>query len=321
MPDAHSTVMVVVSRRVALADGVVGFELAHADGGRLPVFTAGSHIDLHLGNGLVRQYSLTDSGRSSSVYRIAVHLAQDSRGGSRWMHDELAAGDALSIGVPRNHFGIVPGAQRHSFVAGGIGITPIISMIRRCEEIGADWRLLYCARGPQQATFADELARFDDRVTFLFGARRSRGEFAAFLSGAREDDHLYCCGPHGLMDAVVSQAAPSYPSRRIHLERFGPAAASPSACPASRAFDVTLARSGRTIRVPEHVSLLEALEAAGMALPNSCREGMCRTCETRVLRGAVDHRDYVLSDEEREQGASMMVCVSRARGERIELDL
>ncbi|MBU9225051.1 PDR/VanB family oxidoreductase [Burkholderia multivorans] len=321
MHDALPVVRVVVSRRIELAVGVIGLELTRADGRRLPAFTAGSHIDLHLGNGLVRQYSLTDSGRSSGVYRIAIHRAQDSRGGSRWLHDDLATGDVLAIGLPRNHFGLWPDARRHTFVAGGIGITPIISMIRRCEEIGADWRLLYCARGPEHAAFADELSRFADRVAFLYEARRNLGTLAAFLSNSRDGDHLYCCGPHGLMDAAVSRAAPGYPSHRIHLERFGPTAGTPPERSVGRAFDVTLARTGKTLRVPEHVSLLEALEAVGMALPNACRAGMCRTCETRVLRGAIDHRDYVLSDEEREKGASMMICVSRASGDRIELDL
>lgn len=311
----------IVSRLVREARGVVGLHLRSPDGAMLPAFAAGAHVDVALGNGLHRQYSLCGDPAVRDVYRLGIGLAADSRGGSRYIHEQLREGGLVDIGEPRQLFGLHAQAASHVFIAGGIGITPILSMIHACERRGEPWRLLYCVRDRDAAAYLAELAVHGERVDLHVDSERhgARCDLDAYLAARQAPGlHVYCCGPAPLMDAVAAAcerrgiAAP-----RVHFERF---AAAPAEAEPGAAFRIKLARSGGCHDVPANQSVLDVLEAAGVAWPYSCREGLCRSCEAGVLSGEVDHRDYVLSDEERAANRSMMVCVSRGCGT-LELDV
>ncbi|WP_447919628.1 PDR/VanB family oxidoreductase [Achromobacter aegrifaciens] len=311
----------VVSRLVREARGVIGLHLRSPDGTMLPAFEAGAHVDVALGHGLLRQYSLCGDPAELDVYRLGIGLAVDSRGGSRYIHEQLREGDLVDIGEPRQLFGLHAQAASHVFIAGGIGITPILSMIHACERRGEPWRLLYCVRDRDAAAYLAELAVHRKRVDLHVDSERNgaRCDLDAYLTAAQAPgQHVYCCGPAPLMDAVAAAcdrrgiAAP-----RVHFERF---AAAPAEAEPGAAFRIKLARSGGCHDVPANQSVLDVLEAAGVAWPYSCREGLCRSCEAGVLSGEVDHRDYVLSDDERAANRSMMVCVSRGCGT-LELDV
>lgn len=311
----------VVSRITQEALDIVGLELRAPGGARLPAFTPGAHIDLHLADGLRRQYSLTNDSREDDRYCLGVGLAAPSRGGSRHVHERLKKGDVVQISPPRSLFGIEPAAAEHLFIAGGIGITPILAMIRWCEANHRPWRLLYAVRSRARAAYLWDLAPHHGRVHLHLDEEQDGQppDIAAWIAGGA-GRHIYCCGPGGLMDAVARHAADAgLPADAVHFERF---TAEPSLATAeSRAFTVVLRRTKRDIEVPPHESVLAALERCGIELPFSCREGLCRTCETPVIEGAVDHRDHVLDAGERAANGSMIICVSRALGERIVLDL
>lgn len=312
----------VVCRIVREARGVVGLHLRSPDGAMLPAFEAGAHVDVALGNGLLRQYSLCGDPAELDTYRLGVGLAADSRGGSRYIHEQLRAGDLVDIGEPRQLFGLHARAAGHVFIAGGIGITPILSMIHACERRGEPWKLLYCVRDRDAAAYLSELSFHGERVHLHVDSERggARCDLDAYLAARQEPgQHVYCCGPAPLMDAVaVACERGGIAAARVHFDRF--AAGAPAASEPGAAFKVRLARSGGCHEVPVDKSVLDVLEAAGVAWPYSCREGLCRSCEACVLSGEVDHRDYVLSDEERAANRSMMVCVSRGRGT-LELDV
>ena len=317
----------IVCRITPEAQGVVSLLLRDKDGANLPAYGPGAHIDVDLGNGMTRQYSLCGDPAQCDEYRLGVGLAVDSRGGSRRIHDTLREGDTLHVGAPRQLFGLHAQATSHVFIAGGIGITPFLGMILACERRKEPWTLLYCARGRAHAAFLHELAEYGDRVTLhMDDERAARCDAPSYVEKvARPGSHVYCCGPSSLMDAVGQACvqlgiAPS----NFHTERFS---ASPTptpepgpAQPGTDAFTVVLAKSGGRYVVPAGKSLLEVLEEAGIAWPSSCREGLCGSCEAPVLSGAVDHRDYVLSDAQRAEHRCMMVCVSRAAGT-VELDI
>jgi ferredoxin-NADP reductase len=286
----------LVASRQEVADGVVQLRLEGRD---LPRWEPGAHLDLVLPSGLVRQYSLCGDPADTSSYTVATRLVADGRGGSREVHEQVAEGMELEVRGPRNRFPLVEAAS-YVFVAGGIGITPILPMLRALPE-GAEWRLLYCGRSRESMPFVAELERLD-RVSVVVGVPEL--DALAVPEGAA----VYCCGPEGLMAAVEER----FP--QVQLERFTPRAAAPGA-----AFEVELRRSGRTLTVPADSSVLAAVRAE---LPNtlySCEQGFCGTCQQRVLEGEVDHRDELLTDAER--GDSMLICVSRARSERLVLDM
>ncbi|KGD86722.1 ferredoxin [Achromobacter sp. RTa] len=312
----------VVSRIAREARGILGLHLRSRDGAMLPAFEAGAHVDVALGNGQLRQYSLCGDPAELSVYRLGVGLAPDSRGGSRYIHEQLREGDLVEVSEPRQLFGLHAQAAGHVFIAGGIGITPILSMIHACERRGEPWRLLYCVRERDAAAYLSELAVYGERVDLHVDSERhgARCDLDAYL-GARQDPglHVYCCGPAPLMDAVATACERrGIAAARVHFERF--AAVAEAAAHTGEAFLIKLVRSGGSHEVPPHKSVLDVLQAAGVAWPHSCREGLCRSCEAGVLSGNIDHRDYVLSDEERAAGRSMMVCVSRGCGT-LELDV
>lgn len=320
MAQAPDTLATRVAARQAIAEAVVELELKSADGRPLPAFEPGAHIDVHLPGGLVRQYSLSNFQPAADRYTIAIGLAEASRGGSRYMHESLAPGDDLRIGMPRNSFPLDPNAPGYVFIAGGIGITPILSMVRWCEMARKPWRLLYAARSRRRAAYVDALVALGaDRISLHFDDEAGRVvDLASFLARLRRDEQVYCCGPEPLMDVVAAQTA-AHPSASVRFERFSaPASASGAG---NRPFRIWLKASQRELEVGADRSILDTLEQAGIEHPFACREGLCRSCETEVCAGVPEHRDYALSDVEKASNRMMMVCVSRARGDRLELNL
>jgi vanillate O-demethylase ferredoxin subunit len=308
----------VASRSLA-AESVLLLDLqADAQNKSLPAFAPGAHIELQLPNGLRRHYSLCNTPDGADHYQIAVGLADASRGGSSYIHQSIATGDVVVASVPRNNFPLTEDAERYQFIAGGIGITPILPMIRWCEANGRDWRLIYLLRSRARAAFLRELECFGDRIRVHFDDEAG-GVFdiRAALSSVTGGTHIYCCGPAPLMEAVESATAGRDPAL-VHFEWFSPR----DQTGRDRAgFTVILARSGRRIAIPAGKTILETLEAHSLSIPFSCREGLCATCETAVLDGTPDHRDQILTPDERDSGKVMMICVSRALTDTITLDL
>jgi ferredoxin-NADP reductase len=308
---------VVVRARHDEAEGVVGLELALPDGGELPAWTPGSHIDVELPNGLTRQYSLCGDPAGRGTWRIGVLREADGRGGSRWIAEELAEGQTLRVRGPRNNFPLLP-ARRYVFVAGGIGITPLLPMIRATAAAGAEWELHYGGRTRASMAFLAELAPHGDRVRLHPQDEVGLLPLDTVLGTPSADTLVYCCGPSPLLDAVEDRCREWGPGV-LHVERF---TAVPIASDvADTAFEVVCERSGLTVEVPPELTVLEAVENAGIDVLSSCTEGICGTCETTVLEGEPEHRDSLLTEDERAAGDTMMICVSRCRGARLVLDL
>lgn len=314
----------VVTRLSREAEDVRGVELQAEDASELPAFTAGAHIDLYLPGGVVRQYSLLNDPQERTRYCLGIGLAPASRGGSRYVHQNLQVGHKVRVGPPRSLFGIEPAATEHVFIAGGIGITPILSMIRWCIARERPWRLLYGVRSRSRAAFLWDLAPHR-RSVMLHVDEESQDGFAdlrGFLDVAPPGAHVYCCGPSPLMNAVADAGVQAgFASSALHFERFSGESRVAKVENADKPFDIVLRQSGHRFTVPAGISILETLENHGMGIPCSCREGLCRTCEVPLLQGAADHRDYVLTDEERAANNTILVCVSRARGGELVLDI
>jgi ferredoxin-NADP reductase len=306
-----------VTRKTVVADGVLTLDLAAPHGGRLPDWTPGAHIDLLLPNGMTRQYSLCGDRWDPFSYRVGVLLEPVGRGGSAYVHGTLAPGDLVGVGGPRNNFPLVP-SEQYLFVAGGIGITPLLPMVRQAEMLGADWRLLYGGRRRASMAFLDELGAFGERVQV-----RPEDEFGlldlhGYLGDPRPGVRVYSCGPAPLLAAMES-ACSTWPPHTLRTERF---VAEERGAPLRDApFEVELSRTGATVTVTPDVSILDAVSAAGVDVLSSCRQGICGTCETTVLAGRPDHRDSLLDDGERDAGDCMYICVSRSSSERLVLDL
>jgi vanillate O-demethylase ferredoxin subunit len=317
-----TTLRVRVALKTAEAQGIAGFELVAADDGALPAFSAGSHIDVHLPGGLLRQYSLCNDPRETHRYRIAVLREPASRGGSLAMH-ALKEGDALAISAPRNHFPLAADATEHLLLAGGIGITPVVCMAEQLAAAGAPFELHYATRSASRTAFAAHLrdAAYATRVHFHHddGAAPQRLDLATIVAEPRAGRHLYVCGPAGFIDAVLTAArAAGWPPETVHREYF----AAPAAAPAEQgAFEVQIASTGAVIRIAPDQSIVAALAAAGIERPVSCEQGVCGTCLTGVLEGQPDHRDVYLTDEERARGDCFTPCCSRALSPRLLLDL
>lgn len=316
MSSTPARTSLVIAAKELIADGLVSLTLRDARGERLPDWTPGSHLDLVLADGATRQYSLCGDPRNPNEYRVAVRREVAGRGGSARIHDEVAVGDIVGFGGPRNHFALVP-SPRLSFIAGGVGITPILPMIHQAEQLGVEWRLLYLGRSHTATGFLDELEQYGDRVTPHFGEESGRVDLAAWIGAERRDTKLYACGPVGMLDAIDSMCAAWRPGW-VRMERFVAELVPPVR---SEPFEVELARSGRTVTVEPGDSISTAVRAVGVSLLTSCGAGLCGTCETTVLAGTPDHRDSVLDEAERRGGQSMFPCVSSSLDARLVLDL
>lgn len=291
--------------------------LVRPDGGILPPVTPGSHLELHLGNGISRSYSLVHADDNPAVYVVGVKLDPKSRGGSRFIHEQLRVGSTLPVSEPRNHFPLLETAPHTVLIAGGIGITPIWCMAQRLLSIGASWELWYSARSREDMSFLAELRALGERVHLHFDDEAGGVlGLAAIVSAAPADAHFYCCGPGPMLDAY-EEATSQRSSDYVHLERF----AAKQVAAVSGGFIVSLARTGLDLEVPAGASILTVLEENGISVDASCREGICGCCEVAVLDGEVDHRDAVLTDKEKVANKSMMVCCSGAKSSRIVLDL
>lgn len=314
---AASEQTLVVVGREEVADGVVSLRFEPVTAEPLPDWDPGAHIDLVLPNGLVRQYSLCGDPRDRRTWRIAVVREPASRGGSAYVHQRLSPGTRVLTRGPRNHFRLEP-SRRYVFIAGGIGITPLIPMMAAATTAGADWSLLYGGRTASSIAFADELrARYGDRVDVRPQDEHGLLDLPAAIGTPLPDTKIYCCGPAPLLDAVTGLAT-TWPADALHLERF---TALPRDDTRNTAFTVRLARSGLTVQVDAGTSVLDALADAGVAVLSSCEDGVCGTCITPVLGGTPDHRDSVLSAAERASGTCMTICVSRTTDPALVLDL
>lgn len=310
-----------VAARTQHRGGVVAVDLVAANGAPLPPFTAGSHIDLHLEDGLVRQYSLMNDPTERGRYRLGVLLEAASRGGSAAVHARLTPGASVLASAPRNHFGLAENAGRSILVGGGIGITPMLAMAHALHRQGREFALHYCTRQAERTAFLDELnaAPFFDRVRL----HHDEGPLANPLRPDKDlgpldaDTHCYVCGPAGFMDWVIGGAqALGYPADRVHREYF-----SAEVDTSGGGFEVVASRSGVTLRVDEGQTIVEALAKAGIEVTVSCQEGVCGTCLVDVLEGEPDHRDVYLTDEEKAANDQMLVCCSRAKSTRLVLDI
>lgn len=313
-PTTELNLTLTVDSKTVLADGVVEVQLKARS--TLPPWEPGSHVDLLLGPDLVRQYSLCGDPADRRYLKVAVLREPESRGGSRHVHDDLEEGQQIQIRGPRNHFPLVE-SPRYQFIAGGIGITPILCMIREAERAGADWHLLYGGRSRESMAYLPELEQYGDRVRIQPADTDGLMDLDSVLGTPREDTAVYCCGPDPLLNAVEERCS-SWPAGALHLERFAPKALGEDVVDSE--FEVEFARSGVSATVPAGTSILDVATDNGLFVLRSCSEGVCGTCETVVMEGEPEHRDSVLSEEDRQQGC-FMPCVSRARSNRLVLDL
>lgn len=319
-----STLSVRVVRKTREAQDICSLELVAADNSSLPAFSAGSHVDVHLPGGAVRQYSLCNDPAEAHRYMIAVLRDPASRGGSSAVHDAVKEGDTLLISAPKNHFSLAHDAKHHLLLAGGIGVTPILCMAERLAKMGADFRMHYATRSSSRTAFIDRIraSEFADKVSFHFddGPPGQKLDIGAVLARHDADTHLYVCGPRGFMDAVLGAArTQGFGAHQLHWEFFAGADTAPRA--GDGGFEVQVASTGRVVIVAPGQTVTRALADAGVEIMVSCEQGVCGTCLTRVLQGEVDHRDAYLTPEEQAANDQFTPCCSRARSARLVLDL
>jgi len=317
-----ATRSVLVARKLVEAVDICSFELVDPEGKALPPFSAGSHVDVHLGNGLVRQYSLCNDPAETHRYLIAVLRDLASRGGSAAMH-ALEPGQVIHISDPKNHFALAHDAAHSLLLAGGIGITPILCMAERLSNTGASFELHYCTRSRERTAFAERIrgAAFVDRVHFHYddGPDAQKFDAQATLGRPEPDAHAYVCGPTGFMDWVLHTArGAGWSEELLHREYF---AATPIDTGNDGSFEVKIASTGAVIRVGTHQTVVAALAAVGIEVPTSCEQGVCGTCLTRVLGGTPDHRDMYMTPAEQAKGDQFTPCCSRSKSARLVLDL
>ncbi|MEX3599978.1 cytochrome P450 [Kocuria carniphila] len=306
------TLNLEVLDRTEASDGVVTLTLGHPDGGELPTWRAGAHVDVHVPNGelepFVRQYSLSSDPGETNVYRIGVLKEVSGRGGSEALHETLLPGSRVTASWPRNNFRLAP-SPKYIFVAGGIGITPILAMIREAERAGADWELVYGGRTRSSMAFLSDLAKYGDRVTLVPQDELGIIDLPGLLGEVREETLIYACGPEPLLRAAEECAA-HWPKDSLRLERFAPKVVERTV--PDTPFDVEFAASGTTVTVGADETILDAAERQGLPVISSCKTGTCGTCETPIVAGQADHRDSILTASEQETNETMMICVSRA---------
>lgn len=300
------------------AQRVVSVELRPQSGSMFPAFDAGAHVAVHLPDGMIRSYSLCNSADDRDRYVIGVLNVETGRGGSRYVHEQLRVGTQLQISRPRNNFPLHKEAVHSVLIAGGIGITPILSMARRLCALGRSVELLYCARSRREAAFIDEIEALGLQVTWHFNDEHGeRADLVQFLATRRRDAHFYACGPTPMLDDFERHCN-ALGLANVHLERF---VARKAPAETHKPYRVELRRSGRSLDVVPGNTLLRTLLDAGVEVPHGCTQGLCGACKTRVLAGEPDHRDTVLSADERASNAVMTVCVSGCKGESLVLDL
>ncbi len=294
------------------------YELRRPDGGLLPPFTAGAHVDLHLKNGLIRSYSILSDQDDRTQYRIGVAKDRKSRGGSTHIHDTVQVGDLVEVGSPRNNFPLSEAEHDNILIAGGIGVTPLLSMARRLESLGRPWALYVANRSAAAAPFREELEEHRTAVRHHHDDQNDGAllDIERIVAEAPPGTHFYCCGPTPMLEAFT-RAVAGVPEEYVHLEHFAPV----ENLATEGGFAVQLAKSGRSVAVPEGKTILEALRDAGFAVPFSCQAGVCGSCETKVLAGIPDHRDLILTESERAANKSMMICCSGSKSETLVLDL
>ena len=317
-PNQPPAMALRVARNEKIADGIHLFELRDAAGQPLPAFTAGAHIEIQVPNGLLRKYSLCNDPAERDRYQVAVKRETNGRGGSSTLIDNVKTGDTLMVAAPINDFELPQRAQDFLFIAGGIGITPIMAMMRAAHAQGKRFRLFYCSRSPETTAFRDELSapEFRDSVVIHYdgGDLACVLDLKPILAERKNREHLYCCGPRPLMEAVRNMTD-HWSSAAVHFEAFSEAETHKAS---DKPFKVRLARTGEVLDVPTDKTILEVLRGHGLEVPSSCETGTCGTCRTKLLAGVADHRDLVLAEHER--GDTIMICVSRAKSELIEID-
>jgi ferredoxin-NADP reductase len=311
----------VIADKQTVARNVVALTLADPKGDRLPPWTPGAHLDLQIRPGLIRQYSLCGPVDDAQEWKIAILCEEHGRGGSRAVHEDLHKGATVRVLGVRNKFPLEP-AERYLFIAGGIGITPIIPMVAAADEAQRPWRLYYGGRTRDSMAFFHELSgRYGPNVVISPEDENGLLNLDAILGSSSPDQHVYCCGPAGLLAAVEARFT-DQTKHLLHTERFTAAAPTEEQAATDRPIEVALRRSGKKIVGPADQSILDALrDDHGMDLVSGCEQGICGTCETTVLEGTPDHRDEVLSPAERAENATMMICVSRCHGGALTLDL
>lgn len=298
------------------APGVLSLELVPTNGKPLPPFEPGAHIDLHLPGNIMRQYSLCGDPNDTSRYRVGIRSVSDGLS-SQFVHRKLRPGEVIKVSAPRNNFPLID-ADRYLFVAGGIGVTPLIPMMQAASARNKPWTLLYCNKRDTDAPFLDEIRALGGTLSLHSSEAGTRLDVQQRLGQVEENTVVYCCGPERLMTAV-EEATAAWPADTVRFEWFTPR--SRPADEVSGSFEVVCEQSGLTVTVPPEKSVLEALNDAGIPVPCSCQQGICGTCEVRVIDGEVDHRDSILSSSERAANQTMMTCVSRAKGARLVLDI
>lgn len=311
---------VVVSRVRAIARDVIEVELSSKAQQPLPGSTPGSHIDIHLPNGLTRQYSLVNAlGEvSQSTYMIGVGLDANTRGGSLWIHEKLKVGQQLRISAPRNHFEINSQDKHVLLIGGGIGITPIYTMAQYCQQVGIRCELWACSRDASRLAYLEELKAFDDiKVLLHFDDEQAGPIDLKNLLKEQNWNAVYGCGPAPMLDALTA-ATEHWSKGSVHMERFK---APELGVAISADFELVLQGMGISTSLESGETVLDAIERVGGFAPYSCREGICGTCEVTVLEGEIEHRDYVLTPEERDAGTRMMVCVSGCKSSKLVLDI
>jgi ferredoxin-NADP reductase len=315
---------VLVKSVMNVASGINAWEFRRLDGGDLPPFSAGAHINLHLPNGLIRSYSLCNSQEERERYVVAINNDPRSRGGSKSIHETLKAGDRIEISPPRNNFPLIEDAKHTVFVAGGIGITPMWSMIQRLEKLERSWEIHYSARLRQVCAFKERLEELErrkpGRVIFNFD-QEPGGKFTdlrALLTNVPPDAHIYCCGPNPMLTAFeAATRGASLPGSHVHVEYF----AAKETAAVDGGFTIVLQRSNKSFVVAPGKTILDTLLENSIDAAFSCSEGVCGTCATAVLEGIPDHRDSVLTASERASNKMMLICCSGSKSPRLVLDL
>jgi len=320
-PKVHEVLTLTVNSVTPLTDIISRFELVDPDGGELPSFDAGAHVDVFTKTGLRRSYSLANDPAERDRYVLGV-LREDNGGGSRWMHGDVSAGMELSVSPPRNNFPLVENAAKHTLIAGGIGIAPLLAMGHALRRGDTEYTLHYCAKSAEEAAFKEDVTDvFGDRVVWYFdGGDPAKGiDLEAVLKSPAKNEHLYICGPAGLLKAARENAS-HWPAGSVHFELFAPSANTQEW--QNEAFKISLSRHKKVLTVPVDKSILEVVREAGLDVESSCEKGICNTCRTGLLGGTAEHRDEVLSDQEKADQSVIMICTSRAKkGETLILDL